>query len=136
MRFIGDGVEDKLAYRQAAEDNVARDRLANILIDRSNAICQSELALLMQNQAEVGGWLGIATTGLATASTVVTGDLAKSILSGGAAFTSGSADQISSFAYKDTLIEVINTAIREKRALALETIVAKFGRTNARYTTT
>jgi hypothetical protein len=100
-------VSTTTAYARAVTSKDDRNRLTAILLKQSDDVCTSEKALLLKRQAEVNGWLSIATTGLSTASTIFTGELAKSILSGGAAWTSGSRDHINTHVYRNQIIQTI-----------------------------
>ncbi|WP_312218338.1 hypothetical protein [Sphingobium yanoikuyae] len=104
------------AYARAAGNSADRNRLAAILLKQADDVCTSEKALLLKRQAEVNGWLSIATTGLSTVSTIVTGELAKSILSGGAAITSGSRDHVNTHVYRNQIIQTITKAIDTERS--------------------
>ncbi|ATW04246.1 hypothetical protein CHN51_12420 [Sphingorhabdus sp. YGSMI21] len=93
-----------------------RNRLEDVLIKRSQDICTIEKGRIFANEATTNAGLGIMTTGLSTISSIVTGDLAKSILSGGAAFTSSSRDHLNANIWKNQLTTAITNAIDVKRA--------------------
>ncbi len=116
------------AYAKSVSDRegLNRNRLAAILLKQADDICTSEKALLLMRQAEVNGWLSIATTGLSTASTIVGGDLAKSILSGGAALTSGSRDHVNTHVYRNQMIQTVTKAIDTERIRLLEKMELNF----------
>lgn len=114
---------DATAYALASRDVDLRNRLTAILLKQADDVCTSEKALLLKRQAEANGWLSIATTGLSTVSTIVTGELAKSILSGGAALTSGSRDHINTHVYRNQIIQTVTKAIDTERVRLLQIIV-------------
>lgn len=116
---------EELAYLRAVRELEVKERLIYRLIDHSNAICTSEMGLIYKTQSEVNGWLSILTTGLSTASTIVTGDLAKSILSGGAALTSSSRDHVNTHAFFNQILPTISKAIDVDRDAKLEIIRKK-----------
>ena len=92
-----------------------RNRLAHILLAQSDAICTSEKGLMFKRQAEVNGYLSIAATALSTVSSIVTGDQAKSILSGGAAISSASRDHINTYAFYNQMMPALTKAIDNAR---------------------
>ncbi|MEA3543169.1 MAG: hypothetical protein U9R77_13770 [Pseudomonadota bacterium] len=118
--FPGSG---QTAYVTAAGSDTARNRLAAVLLKQADDVCTSEKALLLKRQAEVNGWMSILTTGLSTTSTIVSGDLAKSILSGGAAITSGSRDHVNTHVYRNQIIQTITKAIDTERTRLHDLIV-------------
>lgn len=93
------------------------------MLKQADDVCTSEKALLLKRQAEVNGWMSIFTTGLATTSTIVTGELAKSILSGGAAIVSGSRDHVNTHVYRNQIIQTITKAIDTERTRLLEILM-------------
>jgi hypothetical protein len=115
-KFIGG---EQLAYIEARADDqpsqTARRRLAAVLLNQSDAICTSEKGRMFKRQAEINGYLSIATTGLSTVSSIVSGELAKSILSGGAAFTSASRDHINTYAFYNQMIPTLTKAMDDAR---------------------
>ncbi len=121
------------AYHAAVDNAIARNRLAAILLKQADDVCTSEKALLLKRQAEVNGWMSIFTTGLATTSTIVTGELAKSILSGGAAIVSGSRDHVNTHVYRNQIIQTITKAIDTERVRLLEIITPHLKQTAATY---
>ena len=110
------------AYEAAVKTEIDRDRLVYALIGQADNICTIEKSLMMEWQAAVNGYLSIATTGLSTASTIVTGELASNILSGGAALTSGSRDHVNTHVYRNQIIQTITSAIDSERSTTLSDI--------------
>lgn len=106
---------DKTAYALAVSKPEYRNRLAEILIKQSDDICTSEKGLLLKHQAEVNAWSSSLTSVLAGASTVVTGELAKSILSAGAGFSNSARDHINTHVYRNQIIQTITRAIDSER---------------------
>ena len=80
---------------------------------------------MVANESATNASLSIATTALSTVSTIVGGELAKSILSGGAAITSGTQDHINANFYRNQIVQAITRAIDGRRSAILTEIVAK-----------
>lgn len=114
------------AYKDAVAKIEDRNRLANALIAQSDSICTIEKSLMLERQAEVNGWLSIASTGLATAATIVTGELASNILSGTGALASASRDHVNTHVYRNQIIQTVTTAIDSERSAALVELEKKF----------
>ena len=125
----------KLAYISAREDGdgSVRNSLAEILIDQSNKICTVEKSLMLERQAEVNGYLSIATTGLYAAATVVSGELASNILSGTASLTSGTRDHLNTHIYRNQIIQAITSAIDNERDQVLSAMLVEFDKDLAGY---
>ncbi|GGO90323.1 hypothetical protein EV664_101240 [Stakelama pacifica] len=102
-----------------------RNALADALIQHADSICLAEESSMLVRQAQINGYSSIASTGLSTVSTIVTGNLAKSILSGGAAFVGASRDHINSNAYFNQLMPTIIRAIETERRKFLTNAIDK-----------
>lgn len=126
---------DKTAYGRAVADATGqkRNRLAAILLKQADDVCTSEKALMLVRQAQANGTLSIATTGLSTAAAIVTGDLAKSILAGGAALTSGSRDHINTHVYRNQIIQTVTKAIDTERVRLYAVITPNLTKDNGGY---
>jgi hypothetical protein len=120
FHFPGD--EDETAYVRAAatgdDAELYRNRLAAVLLKHADDVCTLEMGRLVADEAFVNTTLSTLTSGLAGASTIVTGNLAKSILSGGADFTNAFRSHINEHVYRNVLATAVGRAIRndqEKR---------------------
>jgi hypothetical protein len=115
------------AYARAVSNRRDRNRLTALLLKHSDDICVEEMARLNSNEAAVNTSLSIITTGLTAAANIVSGELAQSILVGGANFSSGSRTAINAHVYRNTFAYAISRAItleREKLRGELETRLA------------
>lgn len=133
FRFPSSNPGKEFAYELALKSDLDRNRLAFVLLSQADTICIVEKSLMLERQAEVNGWLSIATTGLSVASTIVTGDQASNILSGGAAFTSGSRDHVNTHVYRNQIIQTVTTAIDTKRGEALADILTNLKKKKEEY---
>ncbi|MBA3836953.1 MAG: hypothetical protein H2054_12475 [Sphingomonas sp.] len=116
---------DLPAYDLAVADKRARNRLASILITRSDDICTRDSASIFANEAAFNGIAKILVTGLASAATIVSGERAKTILSGLGAFTSGAADNVNATVYKNLLSQALINGINNERTRLRSTIYAR-----------
>jgi len=114
-----------IAYSAAAARPADRNRLEAALLKHSDDICVLEKGRMVANESATNASLSIATTALSTVSTIVGGELAKSILSGGAAITSGTQDHINANFYRNQIVQAITRAIDGRRSAILTEIVAK-----------
>jgi hypothetical protein len=133
FRFPGSGAEAGTAYQQAAAPPVgsddspqryARNRLAAVLMKHADDVCVLEKGRIVGREGALNFGLGTATTALSTAASVVSGELAKSILAGGAAFTSSTRAHASESFYRNQVTQAINAAMdgeREKVRGQIET---------------
>lgn len=117
---------DILAYTLATQTPEARNRLTSIIIKHSDDICTMELGRLTANEATANTALSIVGTGLSTAATVVGGELAKSILSGGAALASASRDHINVHVYRNTIAQAISQVITAERKIERDKIQEQY----------
>ncbi|MGH6781222.1 MAG: hypothetical protein ACREB5_03830 [Sphingomonadaceae bacterium] len=99
-----------------------RNRLAAMLMKHSDDVCIATLGRAANNEAVSNVLLNILTTTLAATSTIVTGDLAKSILSGGATITSGSRDHINADVFRNKITSAVTQAIGNERRKLSDTI--------------
>jgi hypothetical protein len=84
-------------------------------LKHSDDVCTLELGRLTANEAITNSSLSILNTGLSTASTIVGGNLAKTILSGGAAFIGASRDHINVHVYRNTIAQAVSQVIASER---------------------
>lgn len=109
------GQRGVLAYAAAQADKDHRNRLAAILMKQSDDICTQEMARLTANEAMVNAGLSIVGNGLSTTAAIVTGNLAKSILAGGASFANATRGHIDAEVYRNALSTAVGKAISAKR---------------------
>lgn len=127
FHFPGDP-DSPTAYQRATTDAGVRNRLAAVLIKHSDDVCTIELGRLTANEAAVNATLSILTSALSAASTVATGDLAKSILSGLATTSNASRGHINAEVYRNVLSPAVARAIesdRDKKRAAVMLSLAK-----------
>jgi hypothetical protein len=106
---------ETLAYSLATRFPEYRNRLTSILTTRSDVICDIEMGRYTANEATVNTGLSIASTGLSTAASIVSGELAKSILAGAAGFSGATRDHIAVNVYRDQIAPVVISAIWSER---------------------
>jgi len=116
-----------------ASTRLYRNRLASIIIGQADANCSHILGKLTSDEATVNTALSTITTGLSAASTVVSGTLAKSILSGVASLSSGSQTNINLYVFRNQIGPVIVHAINLERKTTLDTIRGRFSATTAEW---
>lgn len=104
-----------LAYALATKSDADRNRLTSILLKHSDDVCTLELGRLTANEAITNSALSILNTGLSTAATIVTGELANSILSGGAGFVGASRDHLNVHVYRNTIAQAVSQVITAER---------------------
>ncbi|MEJ7927636.1 hypothetical protein WG908_12820 [Sphingobium sp. AN641] len=120
-----DAAFDPTAYKAASADAAARGRLESVLLTQADNICTLEKGRMTSVEAATNSGFSIATTALSAASTIVGGDLAKSILSGAAAVTSGSQDHINTHVYRNQITQAITKVIDGERAKVLTELISK-----------
>lgn len=118
---------DLPAYDLAVKDKNYRNRLTSILMSHADKVCEKDSASIVANEAAVNGILSILTTGLSGAGAIVTGERAKTVLSGTAAFLSGSRDHINAAVYRNQLTQAITAASAAERKRLRDAINAKRG---------
>lgn len=105
---------------------VYRDRLESVLIIHADNVCLVEKGRLLRNQTSANFGLNFLSTALATTSTIVGGEQAKSILSGLAAVASGTQSNVNATFYQNQLTQAITKAIDTERVrLMTEMVTAR-----------
>lgn len=122
------------AYALATISQTARNRLTSILIKHSDDICARELGQLTADEATVNTALSVANSGFSIASTIVGGDLAKSILSGTAAFAGASRDHVNVHVYRNAVAQSISKVIWAKRNELRTALQTKYSSGTANWT--
>jgi hypothetical protein len=115
-----------LAYVKSLAGRQPRNRLSSILIKQSDDICAIEMSELRANEATVNTAFSSLTTGVSAAATVVTGTLAKSILSGIATASSGVQSHVNVLVYRNQISEAVAQAIDVERDRLRDAILAKY----------
>lgn len=116
-----------LAYSQATVSPDARNRLTSILVKQSDDICVQELGRLTANEATTNATLSILGTGFSTAASIVSGELAKSILAGASSVASASRDHINVHVYRNTIAQAVSQVIAAERRTMLGDIQKRYG---------
>jgi len=102
-----------------------RDRLAALLTKHADDVCVLEKGRLVATESTANFGLSFLTTALSTVSTIVGGEKAKSILSGLAAISSGTQDNVNATFYRNQLTQAINKSIDQERGRLMINIVAE-----------
>ena len=106
----------------------ARNRLEGALLNHSNIICENEKGLIYAKRAFFSSALDFGSSGFSIASTIVGGDLARSILSGMAGLATATRTNVDSNVYKNQLVPAITKVIDAERSRLSTQIKAR--RTN------
>jgi hypothetical protein len=120
------------AAREAAA--TARNRLAAVLVKQADDICVLEKGRLVATESSANFLLSFITQAVSGASTIVSGERAKSILSGIATLSSGTQDNVNATFYRNQLIQAINKALDRERANIMVQINANRARDIDAYT--
>jgi hypothetical protein len=131
--FQGDATTKKTAYVHAATDRGSRNRLASILLKHADDVCTLEMGRLVADEATVNTGLSTLTSALAGASTIVTGNLAKSILSGGADLANATRSHVNEHIYRNILSTAIGRAVRNEQERRRKEIEGRFSKELADY---
>lgn len=126
------GAGDPLtAYARVATEadhdkaKVLRNRLADILITHADTICTREMGALVANEGTTNTALSTLDTLFSTTSTIVTGEQAKSILSGLAGAANATRAHINAEVYRNALATAIARAIENERGKQLTAMHGK-----------
>jgi hypothetical protein len=134
------GASDQTAYRRVATGavddgtRVLRNRLGAILIKKSDDICTLELGRLVANEGTANAALTTLDSFFSTAATIVTGEQAKSILSGLAGAANTGRTTLRAEVYRNALSTAIARAITNERAKQMAGIQQKLTKGTADYT--
>lgn len=110
------------AEADQAKARILRNRLGDILITHADTICTREMGALVANEGTTNTALSTLDTLFSTTSTIVTGEQAKSILSGLAGVANASRAHINAEVYRNALATAIARAIENERGKQLATI--------------
>ena len=100
-------VQKPSAQGATDERAIYRTRLQEILVDQSNRVCLDAKGRIYANKAFSNSVLEAVSSGLSISSSIVGGDLAKSILSGGAGFATGLRSNVDANVYQNQLVSAI-----------------------------
>ena len=117
------------AYDSAVFDEDYRNRLVEILLKHSDDACEHQLGKLTADEATVNTSLGIAASGFAASASIVSGELAKSILAGISGFAGASRDHINVNVYRNQIAAAIGQAIQVQRDVLKKEIRGKYNST-------
>jgi hypothetical protein len=123
---IPDDPRAHLAYTHAATNRLARNRLTSILLSQSDEICTIELGQLTANEATVNSSLSILDSGFTTAANIVSGTLARSILTGVANVAGSSRDHLNAHVYRSQFSYALARAIIIERDRLRRELEARF----------
>jgi hypothetical protein len=130
FRFPGETSTALTAYRQAAgadaNSKLARNRMISILMSHSDQVCTRELGRMSAVEAATNSSLSIASSALSTLATIVTGERANAILSGGSTFFGATRDHIRAEVYRTQMAPVVSSAIVQERNRLRESIERRF----------
>jgi hypothetical protein len=91
----------KLLYNQAIDDPGARNRLMEILVRRADGICAVEMGRLTGDEATTNMFLSTATSGFATAASLVSGKKFSDVLAGFATLSNATRDNVKAQIYRN-----------------------------------
>lgn len=117
------------------KERVARNRLEGVLINHANTICEKEKGTLYANRAITSAFLDFLSSGLSTASTIVGGEQAKSILSGAAGLSTATRTNVDANVYQNQIVPAITKVMDAERAKILTAMEAKHGTDTKDYPT-
>jgi hypothetical protein len=116
------------AYDRAAggpDADLARNRLAAILLKQADDVCTVEKGRLVRSETVVNFSLSFLTTALSAAATIVTGERAKSVLAGFATGSSATQDNVNATFYKNQLVQAIGKVMDAERERRLQIITGQ-----------
>jgi hypothetical protein len=126
-----DAEDLKVASTRAAN---ARNRLNAILVKHADDVCVLEKGRLVATESSVNFFLSFLTQSFSGASTIVQGELAKTILSGVATLASGTQSNVNATFYRNQLIQAINKTLDSERDRIREKLAADRSRDIDSYT--
>jgi len=115
----------EVAYT-AATDKMGRNRLLSALMKHSDDACTFVLGKMYSDEATINTSLGVLATGFSTAATIVSGEQAKTILSGVSSLAGASRDHINVNVYRSQISSALSQAINNKRSELRAQILAKY----------
>lgn len=121
------------AYRLATVSAYYRNRLEGALLTHADMICEQEKGYIFANEASVGTIFDVLASGFSAASTIVTGDQAKSILSGLSGLSTATNSHVVANVYKNQIVPAITKAIDAERKEIMQEIIAQREKTAILY---
>lgn len=118
--FPGETDPKKTAYQLATQPNVAqatiaRNRLAAFLMIAADNVCVREKGHIVGREAALNFGLSSATSALSGAAAIVTGNLAKSILAGGAGLANAVRGHANESFYRNQVTQAITASMDSER---------------------
>ncbi len=114
-KFSPKDTETAYSLSTASRGEGDRNRFQNILINQANFACQLEKGRLYENRAKLDSALDFLSAGFSTASTIVGGELAKSILSGVAGLSTATRSNLNANIYQNQIIPAITLVMDAAR---------------------
>ena len=114
------------AYARAVGCKRERNRLTALLLKHSDDICVREMGSLTADQATTNASLNILATAATTTANIVTGDQAKSILTGVGTFATASRSHINADVYRNTVAYAVSRAISIERKRLRDLIEGRY----------
>lgn len=139
--FTFDPIDRVSAYRMATSTGTpeqmraARNRLEPVLLTHADAICEEEKGNLYANRAMSNSILDFLSSGFSISSTIVGGELAKSILSGAAGLSTATRTNVDANVYQNQIVPAITKVMDAERARILTQMQAKRSSNVADYPT-
>ena len=128
------GMATKLtAYQLALTDKNYRNRLEAALLTHADMICITEKGQTFANQAATNLALDFLSGATATASTIVGGAQAKSILSGISGLSTGTRASVNENVYRGQIVSAITKVMDGERQRILDMLVARRGQEKEKY---
>lgn len=112
------------AYSLAKSDAKYRNRLESVLLSQADAICEKEKGHIFANEAGIGVAFDTLASGFSGAATIVTGEQAKSILSGLAGLSTATRSHVTANIYKNQIVPAITNVMDAERTRLLTEIIA------------
>ncbi len=121
------------AYLLAADNKVARNRLAAILIKHADDVCTQELGRLTANEAITNTALATVASTLSGIATIVTGAHAKEIFAAGSGLATASRSHVNAHVFRNILSTAVSRAIHIERDKQRGAIQAQLAKDSATY---
>jgi len=122
------------AYARAVGCVRERNRLTALLLKASDDICVREMGSLTADQATVNATLNILSTAVTATANIVTGEQAKSILTGAGTLATASRSHINADVYRNTVSYAVSRAIILERKRLRDQIEARYGQLTTTFT--
>jgi hypothetical protein len=119
--------DPKTAYRLASDPGGKpyRNRLQNVLLNQANFVCQLQKGRMYANRATLDSALDFTSAGFSAASTIVGGELAKSILSAVAGLSTATRGNLNANIYQNQLVPALSRVMDAERKDVLIALSAR-----------